>query len=214
MNEDVASFYTHLKETTAQLLGYADADNLTAAQQIRLERAISLRLICDDTAARQMRGQPIDVKAFTDGSKDLERMVGGEPEQTTGPDHNAAVLEIEASINGILRARAQADAARDADLLRREEMAAIAAAGVDVGLAAVSPAAADGRAQGGDVPHPSLSAAPANPPPQRETNLEKMARVNSSGPPDRYLKQPVEEWRRHIDASGEIIAPYWRGGYG
>ena len=117
-------------------------------------------------------------------------------------------LNAEAAIDGILRTREQGDPA----LMWREEQAAILAAGGDPNsLAAVAPAAADGDAQAGAGSHPS---SPPAAPAQVETAEEKMARVNNQSPPAHYLKLADEPWRRHIDASGEIIAPYWRGGHG
>jgi hypothetical protein len=97
MNSDVPEFYEHLKTSTIALLGYSDA-NLTPAQEIRISRAISLRLIVDTAQARQLRGETIDVKTFVDASASLERMVpGGNPDNAAaGHDFAGAKVELEA----------------------------------------------------------------------------------------------------------------------
>jgi hypothetical protein len=46
------------------------------------------------------------------------------------------------------------------------------------------------------------------PPPKRESDLERMARVNAQPVPSRYLRQD-EEWRRHIDGDGNIVSPWF-----
>lgn len=86
---------------------------------------------------------------------------------------------------------------------------------VDVGLATVSLPVADGDAQAGAGSRPPVPpAAPAPPPKRVESDVERMARVNAQPVPSHYLKQPDGEWRRHLDADGNIVAPYFRGGYG
>jgi hypothetical protein len=93
------------------------------------------------------------------------------------------------------------------DTTQADEQAAIAAAMPD-GSDCVG-----GRARQGDVPPSPSPAAPAgaaSSAPQRpETDIEKMARVNSTpaNPPDNRN----EPWRSHVNADG-IIAPYFRGG--
>jgi hypothetical protein len=110
MSSDIAEFHKHLRASTAHLLGYDDANPLTAAQEIRVDRAVMLRLMIDDLQAKQMRGGPIDVRAFVTASEDLERMVGGHPEQTsTAPNFSGARDELER----FLVARAQRIEARD-----------------------------------------------------------------------------------------------------
>jgi hypothetical protein len=58
MSDDRAELFVSLRASTVALLGY-DVDNLTAAQKIRVDRAIALRLVIDDAQARQMRGEVI-----------------------------------------------------------------------------------------------------------------------------------------------------------
>ena len=145
MTTDTLRFHEHLRASTIQLLGYADADRLTAAQEIRVDRAVMLRLVIDDLQARQMRGEAIDVHAFVSASEDLERMVGGNPAsppptETTrfGPNARERLRRL---IETTLQANDVAEAERLRDVREREEMAAALAAGAFVAAAAPAPAA-------------------------------------------------------------------------
>jgi hypothetical protein len=241
MSDDQSAIYNSLRASTAAMLVYSEID-LTAAQEIRLSRAISLRLICDAAQAAQLCGRPYDVRAFTDASESLEKMCGGHPEQNIGSDHAAAFRQIEELLDSQLeqRKRKELEAGRcercgapladanNANPGGGDEVfpasPPLAVAGseppvlvspapprVDVSLATVSPSVASGRAQDGGVSSSLLPAAPAPPPQRVETAVERMDRVNSSArPPDRYLKGPDAEWRRHIDGDGQIISPWFR----
>jgi hypothetical protein len=240
MSSDVAAFYKHLRASTAKLLGYADADNLSAAQQIRLERAVSLRMICDDTAARQMRGQPYDVRAFTDASESLEKMCGSDPNApTAGHDFSGARAELERHFERLAEAyerRLARDPAKARADLELKIQAALEKHGkpTDYGQVhlpldsdpAGGPAQHDGAvtlpapiapaAAAGGCEHPVLIEPPPQsaPPPERvETDVEQMNRVNSIRPPDRYLKQPDAEWRAWVDENGIRSSPWSRRGY-
>jgi voltage-gated potassium channel Kch len=79
MTDERAKLLSSLRASTITLLGYDDVEHLTAAQQIRIDRAITLRLTIDDLQARQLRGERIDVSGFVEASESLERMVGGNP---------------------------------------------------------------------------------------------------------------------------------------
>jgi hypothetical protein len=221
MNDDPAEFYHRMRISTAALLGYGDADRLTAEQAIRTDRALTLRLVVDHLQGRQMQGIPIDVKEFVAASEALERMVGGNPEQTSGPDHDGTLLEVVANIDGILRVREQADAKRDADLMLREEMAAVLAAGGDVAAIGSKPAAGD-ETQSDSVPPssaaptggggwPAPEPAPPQPPKRVESDVERMARVNAQPVPAHYLKSTEPEpWRDYVNADGSINPSPWR----
>jgi hypothetical protein len=198
----IARMQRRLRADTAKLLNY-DINNLSAWQSVRLDRAVALRLQLDDISAAQLRCDPIDMPHFILASKELEAMLGGNPEQTTSPNYGA-IAEIEAMIDGLLRTREQADHKRDADLMWREEQAAILAAGGNVDLVAAAPAVAK-RSSADDVSHPALPAAPAAPPPRRS-----MDEINAEGPPQHYLQKPREAWREHIDADGNIVSPWFR----
>jgi hypothetical protein len=193
-----AEFYHSLRASTAALLGY-NVDHLSAAEAVRVDRALTLRLIVDHMQSRQMQGGQIDAKEFVAASEALERMVGGTPDAPVSFDVDGVIADLERSIQGILDVRALKAAEADTH-----------PGGGNVDLATVSPSVADGRAQSGGASSSSPPAAPE----QRETDVERMTRVNSSGPPDHYLKQDDGEWRKFVGPDGEIIAPYWRGGYG
>jgi hypothetical protein len=192
MNSDVAGFHEHLRASTIQLLGYADANQLTAAQQIRLDRAIMLRLTIDDAQARQMRGEAIDVHAFVSASEDLERMVGGNPEALPparfGVDHKARLKELIERTVLAASVDDPGEAERTAELMKREEMAAVIAAG-------------------GIEPAP----APSPPAPIMPDNVVQLSdaaeRANSALPPKGYLKdeQPREPWEQYYN--GRAVGP-------
>jgi hypothetical protein len=113
MSDDHAKLFGHLRASTARLLGYDDANPLTAAQQIRLERAIALRLVIDDAQGRQMRGEQINVREFVDASESLERLVGGDPEKSTAHDFSGAREELARFLAGraaAIEKRAQREA--------------------------------------------------------------------------------------------------------
>jgi hypothetical protein len=191
VSNDVAGFYEHLRATTAALLNYDDVDHLTGAQQIRLERAIALRLVIDDAQARQMRGEAIDVKAFVDASEDLERMVGGNPASSQtrfGPDHRAPLREL---IERTVLAADVADAEHMADVMRREEAIQAQAAGVPV-EAPVAP------------PPPEPAAEQTSQPPSNVSYLP--SRTPDGRPPDHYTREPR---RDHVERGGDSMMP-WR----
>jgi hypothetical protein len=226
MSDDQARRFTLLRASTAKLLGYDDDDQLTAAQQIRLDRAITLRLMIDDLQARQMRAEVIDVKAFVSASEDLERMVGGNPEtSTTGHDFTGARAELMA----LLDQRASAierRMARDPDAARAEFEARLARAieqhsSRDDNLSFTHPGSSDAPQSDEGVPQPPSAApdAPATrseppllidpppaPPPPPRRSLDEI-NAEPSNPPAR----PVEEWKRWVDENG-IRTSRWSGG--
>ena len=107
MSSDVASFYKHLRASTVALLGYDADKQLSPAEQIRVDRAIALRLVIDDAQGKQMRGgETIDIKAFVEASVALERMVpGGNPEAPSGAhDFSGAREELSRLLDGRLDA--------------------------------------------------------------------------------------------------------------
>jgi hypothetical protein len=120
MSDDQSRIYNSLRASTIGLLGYDGVDPLSSAQEIRISRAISLRLIVDAAQAKQLRGEVIDVKSFVAASEDLERMCGGDPETSpAGHDFDGAKEELSQLLAG------RADAlerrmARDPAAARRE----------------------------------------------------------------------------------------------
>jgi hypothetical protein len=76
-----------LRLDTCRLLKY-DINALTAAQEVRLERAVVLRLEIDDLATKKLNNQTFDIKAYVAASEALERLFGGEPDSPTPPVHD------------------------------------------------------------------------------------------------------------------------------
>jgi hypothetical protein len=231
MADDQAAIFEHLRASTVRLLGYDDIEHLTAAQEIRLSRAITLRLTIDDLQARQLRGERIDVSAFVEASESLERMVGGQPDKPTEERFGSDARErLRKLIENVMRIGEARDAENEATTALRDEAQAIAAASVDgveraermltAGVGSVADGSiarardnsgcVDGDARDGDAILPSsASAAPVDAAPSRvETAVERMNRVNAT--PANPPPGPREPWRSHIDANGEIIAPWFR----
>jgi hypothetical protein len=224
MSDDQAKLFNSLRASTVELLGY-DVDNLTAAQRIRVDRVIALRLVIDDAQAKQMRGESIDVRAFVSASEDLERMVGGNPaspptEARFSVDARARLRRlIEKTLLGGEEIVDESQEAlerqfRDHDAREREERlfnhpdearaaleAEIAAARAKRGNIA-NPTGGDVKVNS-DAARPSPAPAPAGgvptlvePPPPPLTDIEKMAKVNSvPALPPRGEREP---WRGHV----------------
>jgi hypothetical protein len=220
MSDDQSAIYNSLRASTAAMLGYSEIDQLTAAQEIRLSRAISLRLIVDTAQAAQLCGRPIDVRTFTDASESLEKLCGGDPGALPSFDADASIAALEGTIDGILRVREQADHERDAERAWREEMAAVVAAGGNVDLTTEHNPASGIARHDECCPHPALvapaaavggcePAEPTPPPPPVLSDVEKMARANAVQPPANYLKGPDEPWRAWVDENGIRSSP-WR----
>ena len=75
----IARMQRRLRADTAKLLGF-DLNNLSPSQSVRVDRAASLRLQLDDIQSAQLRGDAIDMPRFILASKELEAMLGGNPE--------------------------------------------------------------------------------------------------------------------------------------
>jgi hypothetical protein len=204
MSEDHAAIFNSLRASTIILLGYDGIEHLTAAQEIRISRAITLRLTINDLQARQLRGERIDVSAFVEASESLERMAGGVPEKDQsrfGPSHREKLQQL---IENALRGSA-ADHEAEADRAQWDETAALAAAA----LPDKSTSCASGRAQDGVAPPSPAPAVPAGATPTRPlTDVEKMAKANAE--PCNPAPGPREPWRDYVGPDG-IIAPYFRG---
>jgi hypothetical protein len=219
---DPAEFYRSLRVSTAAMLGFGAVDHLTAEQAIRTDRALTLRLVVDHLQGRQMQGGQIDVKEFVAASEALERMVGGDPEQTTGPDHDAALLKVETMISNLIAADrhkeaasgicercgaplVQSGAAAEAvlskathasDLLAEAEISDPAGSDVQDSGACQPPLSAVVTV--GCEPAPVEPALAAEPAPRPLTDIEKMDAANSKPVPSHYLKGAPEVWRPFI----------------
>jgi hypothetical protein len=93
MSVTVTAIDKQLRKETARMLQY-DINALTPAQEVRLSRAVMLRLELDDCATKKLAGQPFDVKAYVVASESLERLFGGYPEATTTHDFSHAREEL------------------------------------------------------------------------------------------------------------------------
>jgi hypothetical protein len=234
MSDDQSRIYNSLRASTIALLGYGDVDTLSAAQEIRISRAISLRLIVDAAQAKQLRGEPIDVKAFVEASENLETMCGGDPgAPAAGHDFSRAREELARLLDG--RAEAiERNMAREPEKFRRELEAKLARAiekhgkpipdpAKGIGISYTAPAGGDARREG-VVPLPALEPAaavsggvpmlivpppqPAPPPQRNETDLERLDRINAQ--PANPAPGPLPEWRRWVDENGVRTSP-WSG---
>ena len=67
-----AELFKSLRASTAAMLGL-DVDHLSTEQTIRVDRAVTLRLLCDHLQAQQLHGVAIDVHEFISASEALER---------------------------------------------------------------------------------------------------------------------------------------------
>jgi hypothetical protein len=208
---DSAAFFERLRISTAKLLKL-DPTALSAADATRVSRASILRVSLDRMESTALAGGDVDLKAFIAASAELERLLGGEPDKPTNIlASGEGQAKLRALIERAVLSGSAEDAERDADLMWREEQAAIIAAGVD-DLAAAALPAADGDASDSGEQHPPPSRAPADaassaPPPL--TPAERQARVDAlnsqpANPPD----QRCEPWRSHVNADG-IIAPWF-----
>jgi hypothetical protein len=96
-----AELFGSLRISTCALLKY-DPDNLSAEQTIRVDRAITLRLMIDHLQSRQMHGEQINVREFVDASEALERMAGGNPtapsQQRFPGEHKKKLREMIAKV--------------------------------------------------------------------------------------------------------------------
>jgi hypothetical protein len=89
----IARMQRRLRADTAKLLNY-DINNLSAWQSVRLDRASTLRLQLDDISAAQLRGEVVDMPRFILASKELEAMLGGNPDASTAHDFSGAREEL------------------------------------------------------------------------------------------------------------------------
>jgi hypothetical protein len=227
----IARMQRRLRADTAKLFNY-DINNLSAWQSVRLDRASTLRLQLDDISAAQLRGDPIDMPRFILASKELEAMFGGRPDETsTVPDFSGAREELRALFERRFsalerrrereeremvmdpnKARAEAHAAFETKLqLAIEKYGAEATHAPDL-----KPAGGFAR-HDSVVPLPTLTESAAAvsgglpaPEPAPRKSLDE---INAEPPPAHFLKQD-SPWRQHLDADGNIVAPYFRVGYG
>jgi hypothetical protein len=182
MISDESELFSSLRASTAVLLGYDADKQLSPAEQIRLDRASALRMVIDGAQAKQMRGEPIDVREFTDASESLEKMCGGNPASSAtrfGPDHRARLRQL---IEKTLLTPSVDEEALD-DAMRREEAIQAQAAGVPVEAPAAPPP-------------------PVTPPPP----ADNVVPLDTARAAERAADERA--WRAHIYGNGgALIAP-------
>jgi hypothetical protein len=175
-----------------------------------LQKLLPATALVAPALAPEERG---DSEAFRQIAEQLDReMATRELKMARDPD--AARAEFEARLAAAIEKHSSRDVFDAANTDASNPASGFARYG------AVSPSAPVEQplqAAGGSwpTPEPPVLISPAPPPqPKRESDVERMDRVNSSRPPANYLKQDDSPWRRHLDADGNIVAPYFRGGYG
>jgi hypothetical protein len=200
------TMHDQLRIDTAKMLQIVDLKTMTAAQEVRLARATVLRLELDDLETRKINNdqhQPFDVKAYVAASEALERLVGGDPEQPSS-EHDFSDAREELRTFLIDRAHAiEAREVRESERLRDENTRLRAMLNIP------QPAAGDARSEG-DAPS-SSSSLPAAPPDnvvpikRPETDVERMARVNST-PANPPPLGPREAWRDYVDDCRAVVS--------
>jgi hypothetical protein len=231
--------HDQLRIDTCRMLKY-DVNALSPAQEVRLARAVVLRLELDDVESRKLQGAPFDAGKYITISEALERLVGGNPEApAAGHDFSGAREELSHFFAGRADAlerrdrRIELEMAVDPDKFRRELEDKIQAAiskyqaVPKTGDSYTDPASGFARygsvspaepveqppqaAGGCESPEVCRTAPPHTPRAKSEAELiAQMERTNNTPPPDRYLKGPSEEWQKHIDGDGNIISPWFR----
>lgn len=73
----LSTMHENLRRSTAKMLDY-DHANLTAAQSVRLDRAVMLRLELEDCQTKKLAGESFDTNKYIAASEALERLVGGD----------------------------------------------------------------------------------------------------------------------------------------
>lgn len=207
MTTNLAVLHDQLRRDTAKMLNY-DLNNLSAAEAVRLDRAMTLRLELDDFQTKKLSGMPVDVSKFIAASESLERLVGGNPDGTATPDFSGAKAELLQLLGrraeGIERALA-----RDPDRARAALEERIADA-----IAKHGNGDAPRRDDAPLAPTPTAVASPppvepvSSPPPRRPGNVVPLD-ANSRKPPDHYLAEHQhrnEPWRNGPQA---LCAPAW-----
>jgi hypothetical protein len=183
-NEEQAARFELLRASTAKLLGYTDAESLTAAQQIRVDRAIALRLLVDSGQAAQLGGEPVDVRELVSASEALERLVGNNLETPASARFGPSARErLRRLIEQTVLASDQVDPAAEAERAWRDEMACIAGAAADPASVAPPP------------PAPAPAALPAPPPPVEPPAAEHPLRTHSMNNPtaEPLPRKPTEQ---------------------
>jgi hypothetical protein len=191
VSNDLDLLRDRLRRNTCRLLKW-DIDALTAAQEVRLGRAVVLRLELDDCETKSLNNQPFDMKNYIAASEALEHLLSGGASDASGGSYEFADARDE--LRELLETRA-------ANIRAREESLARDAADEQPKPDDVE------AAESGPAPAPSSSVVrPQDAPPPPRKTLEE---INAQKPPAHYLKGPSEPWRPYVDENGIIAGP-WR----
>lgn len=116
---DPAAAYERLKIETAAMLGF-DVSDLTLTQGLQLDLVSLLRLEVDTMQGAALSGEQVDLQRLAVAHGMLQKMLPPQalvaPAQTTGPNYDAALLQVDAMLNGLIaptqsrRARPRSDA--------------------------------------------------------------------------------------------------------
>jgi hypothetical protein len=109
MSIDV-ELYAKLRAQTAQLLGFDLGKGMTASQVVRLDRTTTLRLLADDLQSRAVRGENIDIAQFNEIMSELEKLLGGDPQQAKARDFTGARIKIENMLDRLIAERKRKEA--------------------------------------------------------------------------------------------------------
>jgi hypothetical protein len=155
-------------------------------------------------------------------SEALERLMGGNPAGSPGGSNEFAGAREELAalilrrVEAIRAREAQCDAAQSnpdgGDALSSERAVAFSSSAPAPVPAAVRVSAPVELEPPPQPPWGKPTEPAAVPPLTEEERQRQVAEINRKPPPSHYLRdgQPREAWRDHLDANGEIIAPYFR----
>jgi hypothetical protein len=92
-----AAFFQHLRAETAELL-HLDINNLSPAEELRLDLTTTLRIPFDDLLGQQLAGQPVSVEKLLALAEKLEHLLPAPKEMK--PPQNDARAKLLALVEG------------------------------------------------------------------------------------------------------------------
>lgn len=160
---DTAAFFERLRADTARLLKLDGV--LTPSQQVRVDRAASLRLLLDQLQQRQLAGEEIDARQFVTASEALERLMGGSPDAPTSPlASGEARRKLKKLIETTLMASGDVDEAERLRVAAREDEIQVQAA-LPIAAPTTAPSPAEHTSQPSNVSYLPSRTADGRPPP-------------------------------------------------
>lgn len=186
---DPATIYEKLKAETAEMLRL-NVDSPSLLENLQVDLVSLLRLEVDTMQGKVLSGEQVDLNRLQTALTMLRQLLPEKalvsapppPETRFGSEHRERLRRI-------IEKTLQADDMNKADVLAREELAAIAAADT--------------------TPAPVIPPPPVTPPPpDNVVPIDGIARANANRPPANYLRdgQPREPWR---DGGGALCAPFF-----